>query len=65
MNRNIDKILQSKPTIEGAGVNLKRAFGYYEVPQLDPFCFLTISVQIIRKTISQDSHGILTEALKR
>ncbi len=40
MKRNIDEILQSKPTIEGAGVNLKRAFGYYEVPQLDPFLLL-------------------------
>ncbi len=40
MNRNIDKILTSKPTIEGAGVHLKRAFGYYEVPLLDPFLLL-------------------------
>lgn len=34
------KILKSKPTIEGAGVNLKRAFGYHEVPKLDPFLLL-------------------------
>ncbi|VVB88191.1 Pirin [uncultured archaeon] len=40
MNRNIDKILKSKPTIEGAGVHLKRAFGYHEVPLLDPFLLL-------------------------
>ncbi len=40
MNRKIDKILESKPTIEGAGVHLKRAFGYYEVPLLDPFLLL-------------------------
>jgi hypothetical protein len=26
--------------IEGAGVHLKRAFGYYHVPQLDPFLLL-------------------------
>ncbi len=37
MVRRIKKILKSKPTIEGAGVHLKRAFGYYHVPQLDPF----------------------------
>jgi len=37
MNRNIDKILQSMPTIEGAGVHLKRVFGYSEAPELDPF----------------------------
>jgi redox-sensitive bicupin YhaK (pirin superfamily) len=40
MNRKIDKILESKPTIEGAGVYLKRAFGYNEVPMLDPFLLL-------------------------
>jgi redox-sensitive bicupin YhaK (pirin superfamily) len=38
--RNIKKIWKSKPTIEGAGVHLKRAFGYYQVPQLDPFLLL-------------------------
>lgn len=38
--RKINKILKSKPTIEGAGVHLKRAFGYYHVPQLDPFLML-------------------------
>ncbi len=31
------KILKSKPTIEGAGVHLRRAFGYQEVPLFDPF----------------------------
>ncbi len=40
MNRKIDKILKSIPTIEGAGVHLKRAFGYNEAPQLDPFLLL-------------------------
>lgn len=40
MNRTIDKISKSRPTIEGAGVHLKRAFGYYEVPLMDPFLLL-------------------------
>jgi len=40
MNRKIEYILTSKPTIEGAGVHLKRAFGYNEVPLLDPFLLL-------------------------
>jgi redox-sensitive bicupin YhaK (pirin superfamily) len=40
MVRKIKKILKSKPTIEGAGVHLKRAFGYYHLPQLDPFLML-------------------------
>jgi hypothetical protein len=39
-NRKIDRILKSKPTLEGAGVHLKRAFGYNEVPELDPFLLL-------------------------
>src|SRR3989304_3493673 len=38
--RGIKKILKSAPTIEGAGVHLKRAFGYHQAPQLDPFLLL-------------------------
>ena len=38
--RKIKKVLKSKPTIEGAGVHLKRAFGFREVPKLDPFLML-------------------------
>lgn len=40
MNRKIESIVSSKPTIEGAGVHLKRAFGHNEVPLLDPFLLL-------------------------
>jgi redox-sensitive bicupin YhaK (pirin superfamily) len=39
-NRRIAKIFKSRPTIEGAGVHLKRAFGYSQVPQFDPFLML-------------------------
>jgi redox-sensitive bicupin YhaK (pirin superfamily) len=38
--RKIKKIWRSKSTIEGAGVHLKRAFGYNQVPELDPFLLL-------------------------
>ena len=38
--RKISKVWKSKPTIEGAGVHLKRAFGYHEVPLFDPFLML-------------------------
>jgi hypothetical protein len=38
--RKIHGVLRSKATIEGAGVHLKRAFGFYQVPQLDPFLLL-------------------------
>jgi len=38
--RKIGKVWKSKPTIEGAGVHLKRAFGYHQVPMFDPFLML-------------------------
>jgi len=38
--RKIHKILKSQPTIEGAGVHLRRAFGFDEVPLFDPFLML-------------------------
>jgi redox-sensitive bicupin YhaK (pirin superfamily) len=38
--RPVQKVWKSKPTIEGAGVQLRRAFGFHEVPQLDPFLLL-------------------------
>ncbi len=38
--RRIKKVLKSRPTLEGAGVHLKRAFGNQQVPQLDPFLLL-------------------------
>ncbi len=40
MTRNIIKVKKSRPTIEGAGVHLRRAFGFHEVPELDPFLLL-------------------------
>ena len=40
MIRKIRKVSRSKPTIEGAGVHLNRAFGYYQVPEYDPFLML-------------------------
>ncbi|WP_440951915.1 pirin family protein [Methanococcoides sp. FTZ1] len=40
VTRSIKKIMKSMPTIEGAGVHLKRAFGFNHVPQLDPFLLL-------------------------
>ncbi len=39
-NRRVKTIFAATPTIEGAGVHLKRAFGYHQVPQLDPFLML-------------------------
>ena len=38
--RKIHKVFRSKPVIEGAGVHLKRALGFSEVPLFDPFLLL-------------------------
>ena len=40
ITRNIRKVLKAKPTLEGAGVHLKRVFGFSEVPMFDPFLLL-------------------------
>jgi quercetin 2,3-dioxygenase len=39
-NREIRKVIKARPTIEGAGVHLHRAFGNSEVPAFDPFLLL-------------------------
>ena len=51
-NRNIRQGVKSKPTIEGAGVHLRRVFGNSEMPLLDPFLLLDDS----RNTICSSSH---------
>lgn len=38
--RLIKKVWKSEPTVEGAGVHLRRAFGFQQVPLLDPFLLL-------------------------
>jgi len=38
--RTIKQIIRAKPTIEGAGVHLKRIFGHAEAPTFDPFLLL-------------------------
>ena len=39
-NRKIHKIIKSKPTLEGAGVHLQRAFGFGDTRTFDPFLLL-------------------------
>ena len=38
--RKILSVFESKPTIEGAGVRLRRVFGYKNIPTFDPFLLL-------------------------
>jgi len=40
MPRRVSRVAKSRPTVEGAGVHLFRAFGFHEVPDLDPFLLL-------------------------
>jgi redox-sensitive bicupin YhaK (pirin superfamily) len=35
--RPVKRVIQSKPTIEGAGVHLRRAFGFGDTGEFDPF----------------------------
>ncbi len=38
--RPVKRIVQSKPTMEGAGVKLRRAFGFGDTSEFDPFLLL-------------------------
>ena len=38
--RAVKRIVQSKPTVEGAGVKLRRAFGFGDTSDFDPFLLL-------------------------
>ena len=40
VERKVERVLNSHLTIEGAGVRLKRVFGYDQVPLFDPFLML-------------------------
>jgi quercetin 2,3-dioxygenase len=39
-NRKIARVLEGRPTMEGAGVRLHRLFGFYETELTDPFLLL-------------------------
>src|SRR5258707_6322353 len=38
--RPVKRLIQSKPTMEGAGVHLRRAFGFGNTSDFDPFLLL-------------------------
>ena len=39
-NRTVKRVIRSRPTLEGAGVHLKRAFGFGQTELFDPFLLL-------------------------
>ena len=63
--RPVKRMIHAKPTIEGAGVKLQRAFGFGETTDFDPFLLLTTSATIDQRTISPASRGIRTAGSKR
>jgi hypothetical protein len=40
VTRRIRRVVKSQPTLEGAGVRLRRAFGFHGVEEVDPFLLL-------------------------
>ena len=38
--RPVKRLVKSKPTLEGAGVHLRRAFGFGDTTETDPFLLL-------------------------
>ena len=38
--RPVKRLIRAKPTLEGAGVHLRRAFGFGETSDFDPFLLL-------------------------
>ena len=60
--RAVKAISQSQPTLEGAGVKLRRAFGSAHARSSIRSCCSTTSATITRTTISPASRGIRTAA---
>ena len=56
--RPVKRIIQAQPAIEGAGVHLRRAFGFGETSDFDPFLLFDDFRTRIPRTISPDFHGI-------
>src|SRR3954465_8305935 len=48
--RPVKKLITSKPTLEGAGVHLRRAFGFGATNEFDPFLLL----DGFRKAVPED-----------
>ena len=65
MERRVERILSRQPTLEGAGVRLKRVFGSYEVPAMDPFLLLDHFGSNNPMITSKDFLGTLTEESKQ
>ena len=63
--RPIKQIIQTKPTIEGAGVKLQRAFGFGKTKDFDPFLLLDDFRNENPEDYWPDSRGIRTAGSRR
>ena len=63
--RPVKRLAKSKPTLEGAGVHLRRAFGFGKTSDFDPFLLLDDFRNDIPEDYLGAFHGILIAASKR
>ena len=62
--RPVRRLIKSKPTLEGAGVHLRRAFGFGDTTEFDPFLLLDELRGSIPEDYLSGSHGIPAVASK-
>ena len=60
--RPVKRLIKAKPTIEGAGVRLRRAFGFGDTTEFDPFLLLDDFRNNGPRTTSPGFHGTRTAA---
>ena len=63
--RPVRRLIKSKPTLEGAGVHLRRAFGFGDITDFDSFLLLDELRSSIPEDYMSGSHGIPAVASKR
>ena len=63
--RPVKRVAQSQPTLEGAGVHLRRAFGFGTTSEFDPFLLLDDFRNDRPATISRASRGIRIAGSRR
>ena len=63
--RPVKRLVKAKPTLEGAGVRLRRAFGFGETSEFDPFLLLDDFRNDVPEDYLPASRGIRTAASRR
>jgi hypothetical protein len=63
--RPVKRLIKSKPTTEGAGVHLRRAFGFGNTTDFDPFLLLDDFRNDVPEDYLAGFRGIRTAASRR